>query len=87
MLLALNEDPKKCSLYPMQSLSYTQAKSQLAFYLNLYQTIVGPTGILLGQQGSNIDLIRMLAGMLMLGYGHLPTQTIIHQIIYPPLLM
>ena len=82
MLLALNEDPMKCSLYPMQSHSYTQAKAQLAFYLNLYQTIVGPTG-----QGSNIDLIRMLAGMLMLGYGHLPTRTFIHQIIYPPLLM
>ena len=36
--------------------------TQLAFYLNLYWTVVGP-GILSGRLRSGIDLSRILAGL------------------------
>ena len=36
--------------------------STRAFYLNLYWTVIGPTGILSDRKRSDIDLSRMLAG-------------------------
>ena len=44
--------------------------TQLAFSLNLYRTVIGPTGFLSGRLRSDIDLIRMLACWFEIADGH-----------------
>ena len=38
--------------------------SQLAFYVNLYRAVIGPSATLTGRWRPDIDLRRMLTGLL-----------------------